>query len=334
VPPHGMIVSVLPLHIADDCRDPARPMSLDEDYERAFGRAGLPRPPTSWSPQPAGMPWATIRGTGLEAIPLNKGHFVIDLDAIHAGLKRGEFFLEYLPTISLEDESCVGAETLVRWRRPSGIVPPKDFIPIAENTFLSGSITYWVIETAAAELGDWLRHNEDVHLSINVPPEIFGRGGLEYVVNKVGFLDQARKLVLEVTERTVPDKLGVDTIVEAANRYGVRIALDDVNVSGANLIVLSRCHVAIIKIDHVLVAELGRGGEEPAWLAGLSALMRSTPLEIIAEGVESAEQLDALRKAGIKLAQGYFFSHPLRAKAFLDFFDKRRRVSGKQVRSD
>jgi EAL domain-containing protein (putative c-di-GMP-specific phosphodiesterase class I) len=262
-----------------------------------------------------------------------RGNSVIDVDAIHAGLTGGEFFLEYLPTFSLETECCVGAEALVRWRRPSGIVPPDEFIPVAENTFLSGLITYWVLETAAAELGDWLRDNE-VHLSINVPPEILGRGGLAYVATKVGLLDLNQKLVLEVTERNVPDQMGVSAIVEAARRHGVRIALDDVNVSGANIIVLARCHVAIIKLDRELVAELGRGGEEPAWLAALSSLLRTTPMEVIAEGVESAAQRDVLRAAGIRMAQGYFFSPPLRARPFLDFFEALRRPGTNHGKSD
>jgi EAL domain-containing protein (putative c-di-GMP-specific phosphodiesterase class I) len=173
-------------------------------------------------------------------------------------------------------------------------------------------------------LGDWLRRNEDVHLSLNVPPEILGRGGLEYVAARVGLLDLARKLVLEVTERSVPDKMGVDALVEASNRYGLRVALDDVDVSGANLIVLARCRVAIIKLDKAAVVDLGQGGEEPAWLAGLSSLLRTTPMEVIVEGVESAAQRDILRRAGITMAQGYFFSPPLRAKPFLDFFEAHR----------
>jgi sensor c-di-GMP phosphodiesterase-like protein len=111
---------------------------------------------------------------------------MINLDTIRSGLKGGEFFLEYLPTISLDDGHCVGAEALIRWRRPSGIIPPDDFIPVAENTPLSGLITYWVMETVGEELGDWLRDHDDVHVSINVPPEVLGRGGLEYAASKSG----------------------------------------------------------------------------------------------------------------------------------------------------
>jgi len=248
---------------------------------------------------------------------------VIDLDAISDGLARDDFFLEYLPTIALEDGRCVGAEALIRWRRPNGIIQPADFIPLIENTPLSGLITYWVIETAAAELGAWLRLHDGVHLSINVPPEILGRGGLEYAAVKSGLRDVAGKLVLEVTERGVPDKLGIEALA-SATRYGVRVALDDVNVSGANMIVLSRCHVEIIKLDRTLVAELAWAGDPPSWLANLAALLRTSNLEVIAEGVESAAQRDILRDAGVRMAQGFFFSPPLRAEQFLAFFDASR----------
>src|SRR5215212_380086 len=105
---------------------------------------------------------------------------MINVDTIHAGLAQGEFFLEYLPTISLADGRCVGAEALVRWRRPSGVVPPGDFIPLIEGTLVSGLLTYWVFETVGKELGDWLRGHTEAHISINVPPELLGRGGLEY----------------------------------------------------------------------------------------------------------------------------------------------------------
>src|SRR6187549_2347569 len=105
---------------------------------------------------------------------------MITTDAISDGLVQGEFFLEYLPTVSLADGRCVGAEALTRWRRPSGVVQPNDFIGLVEGTHLSGMLTYWVMETVAKELGDWLRSHKDAHIGVNVPPEILGRGGLEY----------------------------------------------------------------------------------------------------------------------------------------------------------
>jgi sensor c-di-GMP phosphodiesterase-like protein len=169
---------------------------------------------------------------------------MIDNNEIYEGLKAGEFFLEYLPTISLVDGRCVGAEALSRWRRPSGIVPPGEFIPLIENTPLSGLLTYWVIDTLAAELGDWLRSNSEAHVSINVPPEILGRGGLEYACTKSGLREVSSQIILEVTERGIPDRLGMDALTTTTD-LGVRIALDDVTLTGINLVVHSRINFDI-----------------------------------------------------------------------------------------
>ena len=157
---------------------------------------------------------------------------MINLEEIRAGLNQGEFFLEYLPTISLSDGGCIGAEALIRWRRATGIVQPDDFIPVAENTPLSGLITYWVLETVASEMKDWLRANPEAHISINVPPEILGRGGLAYVANKSGLHELVSQFVLEITERTAIKKN--DVFINELNLLrdaGIKIAVDDV---GAN----------------------------------------------------------------------------------------------------
>ena len=242
---------------------------------------------------------------------------MIDLETIRAGLTQGEFFLEYLPTVSLADGRCTGAEALVRWRRATGVVPPGDFIPLAENTPLSGLITYWVIETVAAEMGDWLRANPNAHISINVPPEILGRGGIEYAARKSGLIDFTSQIILELTERGIPDLLGVNAINDIGIS-GVRIALDDVTLAGgANIAVLSRCNFGIIKLDRSLVSQIGPECPNPEWLAGVSAMLQSSRFEVIAEGVETERQSLALRAANIQSAQGFYFSRPVPAETFI-----------------
>jgi sensor c-di-GMP phosphodiesterase-like protein len=248
---------------------------------------------------------------------------MIDLDMIHAGLANDEFFLEYLPILSVEPERCIGAEALLRWQRPSGVVYPDDFVPLIENTPLSGLVTYWVIDRVAIEMGDWLRNHDGVELHINVPPEILGRGGLEYAAQKSGLHDVRHKLVLEITERGVPDQLGLDSLDIAARR-GVRIALDDVRIDPASVMVLSRSNVQIIKIDKSVLLEGGVGVARPRWAEALSVLLKTTDLEVIAEGVETAEQLSMLQAAGVRRMQGHYFSHPLRADAFLDYYRQHR----------
>jgi sensor c-di-GMP phosphodiesterase-like protein len=244
---------------------------------------------------------------------------MIDLDLIRAGLDNDEFFLEYLPIVSIDPERCIGAEALLRWQRPAGVVFPDDFVPLAENTPLSGLLTYWVIDQVAIEMGDWLRHHDGVEMHINVPPEILGRGGLEYAAQKSGLSDVRHKIVLEITERGVPDQLGLHAI-DLAARQGVRVALDDVRIDPASVMVLSRCNAQIIKIDKSVLLDNGVGGTMPRWAEALSVLLKTTDLEVIAEGVETAEQLAMLRAAGVRRMQGYYFSPPLRADAFLAYY--------------
>jgi sensor c-di-GMP phosphodiesterase-like protein len=243
---------------------------------------------------------------------------MIDLEMIRAGLDRNEFFLEYLPIVSLEPERCVGAEALLRWQRSTGVVFPDDFVRLVENTPLSGLLTYWVIDRVAAEMGDWLRKHDGVEMHINVPPEILGRGGLEYAAQKSGLYDVRHKLVMEITERGVPDQLGLHAI-DLAARQGVRVALDDVRIDPASVMVLSRCNAQIIKIDKSVLLDNGVEGAMPRWAEALSVLLKTTDLEVIAEGVETAEQLAMLKTAGVRRVQGHYFSPPLRAAAFLDY---------------
>lgn len=244
---------------------------------------------------------------------------MISLDEIRAGLDHGEFFLEYLPTIDLSDGACIGAEALIRWRRATGIVQPDDFIPIAENTTLSGLITYWVLETVASEMRDWLRDNPDAHISINVPPEILGRGGLTYVANKSGLHELVSQFVMEITERGVPDLLGMEAI-NSAWQVGLRVALDDVTlVGGTNLAILSRCRFDIIKLDRSLAAQISPQCRSPEWLEGIKAMLGSSQLMVVAEGVETEQQLIALRGANIQAAQGFYFSRPIPAAAFIAY---------------
>ena len=244
---------------------------------------------------------------------------MIDLDMIRAGLDNDEFFLEYLPIVSIEPECCIGAEALLRWQRPAGVVFPDDFVPLIENTPLSGLITYWVMDRVAIEMGDWLRHQLGVEMHINVPPEILGRGGLEYATQKSGLSDVKHKIVLEITERGLPDQIGLHAL-DLAARQGVRIALDDVRIDPASVMVLSRCNTQIIKIDKSVLLDRGEDGAMPRWAEALAVLLKTTDLEVIAEGVETAEQLAMLRAAGVRRVQGHYFSPPLRAGAFLQYY--------------
>src|SRR6187200_1756823 len=134
---------------------------------------------------------------------------MISADAVRDGWVQGQFFLKYLPTVSLVDGRCTGAEALTRWRRSSGVVQPDDFIQVMEGTHLSGMLTYWVLETVAKELGDWLPLHKALKIGVNVPPEILGRGGLEHIATRPEVSEIRSQIMLEVTERGIPDNLGL-----------------------------------------------------------------------------------------------------------------------------
>jgi EAL domain-containing protein (putative c-di-GMP-specific phosphodiesterase class I) len=241
------------------------------------------------------------------------------LDDVGAALDRGELFLVYLPILTLNDQRCIGAEALVRWRRGNVVLQPNDFLHVVHNTALSGRLTYWVIDTVAAELGSWLAERPQVQISINVPAEILGRGGLEYAAARSGLSARVDQIVLEITEHGVPDQLGMAALNAMAER-GVRIALDDVALSGVNLALLARCNFRIIKIDRRLTGQLVAASPAPAWLAGLASLLRNSEIQVIAEGVETLHQASALLDAGVQMAQGYLFSEPLRAGELQSYY--------------
>jgi sensor c-di-GMP phosphodiesterase-like protein len=246
------------------------------------------------------------------------------LEDIRRALQANEFFLVYQPIVRLHDRRCVGAEALIRWRRGNTtVIDAGDFIPQAENTPLSGTITYWVMDTVANELGEWLGNNLDALIGINVPPEILGRGGIEYVASKSGLRDRAKQIILEITERGVPDQLGLEALNSVATT-GARVALDDTTLSGANLALLTRCHFDFVKIDHSLVKQLAGDTERPQWLEGLAALLGTTSLQVIAEGIEGERQAATLTEAGVQLAQGHLFSPPLPAAEFKRYYAESR----------
>ena len=242
---------------------------------------------------------------------------MIDPQAVRQALFACEMFLEYLPTVRLSDGCSVGCEALVRWRRDGRIVPPMDFIPIIENTPVAGLLTYWVIDTMGREMGEWMHRCPDVNVAVNVPPEVLGRGGIEYAGYKANLLSVRHRIVLEITERGAPDRMGLEELKEIAGSE-VMIAMDDVAVDENNLLVLSRVPVDLIKVDRDFVAGLTAPGGKEA-LHRLQALIAVGRHKVVAEGVETPEQARLLYGIGVQYAQGWLFSRPLSAPAMIQW---------------
>lgn len=239
---------------------------------------------------------------------------------IRQALLSNEMFLEYLPTIKLSDGTCAGSEALIRWRRDGQIVAPLEFIPFVENTPLAGLLTYWVIETVGRELGAWLKQQRaSIHIGINIPPELLGRGGIEYAVLKSELADIAHKLVLEVSERGVIDQLGVQELNDRTD-YKELIALDDVQLRELSSLLLARVKFDIIKLDKAVVEFLAKTSDNRL-IDTVRALASMPGLSIIGEGVETDAESNRLKDLGIEYAQGFLFSRPLSAHAFTEYFE-------------
>jgi len=242
-------------------------------------------------------------------------------DDVAAAWHRGEFCLHYQPIVSLVNRRCVGGEALVRWQRGGELVPANEFIHHFEGTPLSGPLTYWVIERIAIDLGDWLRAGTDRLLSFNVPAEILGRGGLDLAGEKAGLTDVVDRLVVEITERSLPDQLGVDALNSFRLRaHRSKVAIDDAGLGHGNLVVLARLPLDIIKLDASVIDRIVPDGPLPEIAAQIASLAREGGTPIVAEGIEQEYQLMKLREAGVQYGQGWLFAKALPLEEFLGYF--------------
>lgn len=241
------------------------------------------------------------------------------LDQVKTGLASSEFFMEYMPTISLDDNSCIGAEALIRWQHGNELVSPDEFISSVENTPVSGLMTFWIIEQVARDLGDWLRQHDKVHIGINIPPDVLGRGSLEYAATKAGLIDVADKLILEITERGFPDEQALEAL---KLKGSTKVAIDDFGTGDANIMQMSQMTADIIKLDKYFVDQIRDEDNAPKIVKGLIAFAHAMDFEIIAEGVENEIQAKTLKSLGTNMAQGWFYSKPLNTADFIKFHNE------------
>lgn len=243
-----------------------------------------------------------------------------ELKRLFEALTNDEFFIEYLPIMRIDGKKCLGAEALIRWKKAQEVIFPMDFIPAIENTVLSGPITYWLIDNISIELRAWLQAQDHAFISINIPPELLGRGGLWYAALKNGLLDISSKLVVEITERSIPDNLGLQALIEA-KELGFRICLDDVILNSENLMVYARSNIDLIKLDKRVADSVESEDWKAKEIGALAPFTRHTAINVIAEGVETERQRRIFEELGVPMAQGWLFSRPLSAKGFIDFYN-------------
>lgn len=236
-------------------------------------------------------------------------------DAIEAdGLE-----LLYQPIRDLGDLRTVGVEALVRWHHPRrGLVPPTEFVPLAEDTGLIRQLDRWVLHRAARQLASWHRAGLDLYVSVNLSAQTVGDPDLltDLATALGGSSAPPDRLVLEVTERTaIADMESSAGILEGARASGVRVALDDFGKGYSSLATLDRLPIGYLKIDQEFVRGIGQHPKDEYLIRAIAGFSRGVGIPIVAEGIETDEQLQWLRREGIRLGQGYLLARPGPAEA-------------------
>jgi diguanylate cyclase (GGDEF)-like protein/PAS domain S-box-containing protein len=240
---------------------------------------------------------------------------------LRRALERGEFALHYQPQIDLESGAIVGFEALIRWPHPTrGMIPPAQFIPVAEETGLIAPIGEWVLRHACARARAWHDAGHPrLRVAVNCSAQQFQRE--DFVGTVVGALREtgldAEHLDLEITEGViVRHSEEVMARFEALDAMGVRISIDDFGTGYSSLGYLKRFAIHQLKIDQSFVRDVSSDPDDAAIVSAIIAIAHSLGLEVIAEGVETPEQLAFLKALGCARAQGYYFSQPLPAEEF------------------
>jgi diguanylate cyclase (GGDEF)-like protein len=251
---------------------------------------------------------------------------VLDRIELEHGLTRAleynEFVLHYQPVVDLGTGRVQGMEALVRWQHPHrGLLLPGEFIAVAEESGAIVPMGTWVLEEACRQTAAWnkdrgLDGHEPLALSVNLSPKQLEDGVVE-VVN--GALRRsglgASSLTLEITENViVQDSEEHLSRLQALRALGVRIAVDDFGTGYSSLSYLRRLPMDVVKIDRSFVNALTDGAEDVALVDAIVRLCRALNLDLIAEGVESHAQVEALRELGVQTAQGYEFARPASAE--------------------
>jgi diguanylate cyclase (GGDEF)-like protein/PAS domain S-box-containing protein len=237
---------------------------------------------------------------------------------LRRAIERDELFVDYQPIVSLQNRTLIGFEALVRWRHPEfGLVPPKDFIAVAEETGLILNIGQTVLRSACLQAREWLEtypSQPPLFVSVNLSVKQFNEPGL--VENIAQLLEESnlppRCLKLEITESVFSDNIeaAVKLLTQLRN-LGVQLSIDDFGTGYSSLSYLQRFPIDTLKIDRSFVTQMMENEENLAIVRTIVALAQNLGMDVVAEGVETEDQLRLLRKLECENGQGFLFSTPL-----------------------
>jgi diguanylate cyclase (GGDEF)-like protein/PAS domain S-box-containing protein len=251
---------------------------------------------------------------------------LVFVSGLRRALERSEFRVAYQPQVDLRDGRVRGAECLLRWNHPDlGEVSPGSFIPVAEETGLIVPIGEWVLHRVCRQLHDWGR-SVGGRISVNVSARQFRQPELVEAirrsVNEVGIATEL--LGIELTESALIDDPETAAItIGRLKDMGLTISLDDFGTGYSSLSYLKRFPIDCLKIDRSFVRDIATDPDDAAIVTAIITMAQSLKLDVVAEGVETQEQLDFLRARGCAAAQGYYFSRPLPAERLAEWLAAR-----------
>ena len=261
----------------------------------------------------------------------------VETDLRHA-MEQHEFEMYYQPIVSLSDEKITGFEALLRWKHGvQGMIPPNEFIPIAEETGIIIPIGEWILHEVCNQISSWLEDGLDnVQVAVNLSARQFQQRDLGFSVLKAlkeAGLD-SRWLKLELTESALMDNIdGTVNLLKKLDSLGFKISIDDFGTGYSSLAYLKRFPIHTLKIDASFVQGLPGNTEDRAIANAIVAMAHHLNLEVIAEGVETEPQLDFLRELGCERIQGYFYGRPMPASQVPEFLQTWRKKTSCQKES-
>jgi diguanylate cyclase (GGDEF)-like protein/PAS domain S-box-containing protein len=275
-------------------------------------------------------PWAlydeTLHTAALERLATE--------ESLRRALDDGAFRLLFQPIVDATDGRVVSAEALLRLEHPQrGLLSPEAFIDVAESSDLIVPIGEWVLHEACRHLARWQEHVPDMQVTVNVSTRQVSHLALADQLARAAHdsgVDPARVL-LEITEHVLLDAGdGAAAELGRVTDAGSRLAIDDFGTGYASLAYLKRFPVSVVKIDRSFVEGLGRPGEDTAIVEAVIGLARTLGLQVVAEGVETAGQLAALRRLGCTRVQGFHLGRPMTGPELADVLGRSRTVDGAQ----
>lgn len=241
---------------------------------------------------------------------------------LRRAIERQEFQLHYQPIVSLESETIIGFEALIRWQHPQrGLVSPMQFIPVAEETGLIIPIGRWVLREACRQMRIWqtqLPTHHRLTISVNLSGKQFAQPDLideiKRILGETGL--DASSLRLEITESVIMQNAEVATdVLSQLRATGIQLHIDDFGTGYSSLSYLHRFPIDMLKIDRSFVSQIGVDGDNSEIVETIMTLARNLSINVIAEGVETVDQLAHLRKLQCEYGQGYLISKPLDKEA-------------------